>query len=93
MGWKRGEGEQAISCDYLTLPAPIPTLVRRSKTLYRTATLGMGLETWSYQICSAAHILWQSITGNSPPQPHIEIPVHVTPPFPMLGLAIMVNLR
>ncbi len=25
-----------------------------AQTLYRTATLGMGLGTWPYQICSAA---------------------------------------
>ena len=54
------------------------------QTLYRTAMLGMGLGTWPYQTCSAAHILRRSITvsqlwGSIKYRPDQTAPDQITP--------------
>ncbi len=53
-----------LSCSWHTLQltstsstiTPAPSLVQRSQTLYRTTTLGIGLGTWPYQICSCGEM-------------------------------------
>ncbi len=68
----------------------------RSQTLYQTATLGMGLGTWPYQICSAAHILQRSITVSKllgiALLNHKWKFLYVSATLSMLSLSIMGNL-